>query len=120
MDRIEIEGISCLTYIGVPHKEREQLQELHVDVTLEVDLDLAAEKDSFSDAVDYQQIVDLVQKTARDSIFSLIEAMALELCKQILENERVFKATVKVRKYPQELRGRIDHVAVELTRTRKL
>ena len=59
MDKIEIKGISCLTYIGVPHAEREQLQELHVDVTLEADLARAAEQDSFSETVDYQKIVDL-------------------------------------------------------------
>lgn len=118
MDRIRIDGIVCQTRLGVTEEERSRPQRIILDVVLDLDLEEAVQSDDISRTCDYHRLVDSLQKAVEQSSFSLVEALAGDLCRQILSDERVFSTRVRVRKFPSDLKGRISSVAVELTRGR--
>jgi len=118
MDKIEISGIFCSVRIGVPDNERQFPQEIRVDVVADVDVSIAARTDHFSDALDYETIVNRTKETAESRSWSLLEALAVAQAEALLRLPRLLAVEVRVRKFPVSLRGRADSVAVHVRRTR--
>ncbi len=117
MDKIHIKGISCQAYVGVPPQERENPQEVVVDLTLSLNLETAAQTDRVESTVDYQKIVEKVEHAISERPFQLLEALTSHVCQSLLTDTRIKIALVKIRKFPEPLRDRIGYVEVELTRT---
>ena len=119
MDKICLSGITCLARIGVLQEEREAPQEILVDLVIHADLEVAAQTDDFEKTIDYQDLVDLVQRTAREGHFHVVEALATRLCQKVLGDQRIETVEVAVRKFPESLRSQITYVSVEMVRTRE-
>jgi dihydroneopterin aldolase len=117
MDKIHINGISCQAYVGVPLQERENPQEVVIDLTLSLDLEMAARTDQVKSTVDYQKIVEKVESAVTQGPFQLVEALAAQVCHSVLTDTRIKSAQVRVRKFPEPLRDRVGYVEVEMTRT---
>ena len=117
MDKIHISGISCLAHLGVPPQERENPQEILVDVVLSLNLEKAVHSDEVTSTVDYVGIVEKVKETLEERRFCLLESMAGHLCRSILTNTKIKSVQVKVRKFPEVLREKASYVEVELTRS---
>ena len=58
MDKIHISEIACLAHLGVPLQERENPQEILVDVVLSINLEQAVHSDEVTSTVDYVGIVE--------------------------------------------------------------
>ena len=117
MDRIHIHSISCLAHVGVAAEERESAQEVLVDLVLSIDLEPAANIDAVELTVDYQQMVHKVQETSQQNRYRLLESLAAQLCRVILEDDRIAAVQLTVHKFPEILREKVKSVAVEMTRT---
>ena len=117
MDKIHISEISCLAYLGVPPQERENPQEILVNVVLSLNLEKAVHSDEVTSTVDYVGIVEKVKETLKERRFSLLEAAAGHLCRSILTDTKIRSVQVKVRKFPEVLREKVSYVEVELTRS---
>jgi dihydroneopterin aldolase len=117
MDKIHINGIACQAHLGVPLQERENPQEIVLDLTLSLDLETAGRTDQVESTVDYQKIVEKVESTLSERSFQLLEAVAVQVCQAILSDNRIKSAQVRVRKFPEPLRDRIGYVEVEMTRS---
>ena len=117
MDKIHISGISCLAHLGVPPQERENPQEILVDVVLSLNLEKAVHSDEVTSTVDYVGIVEKVEETLEERRFCLLESVAGHLCRSILTDTRIKSVQVKVRKFPEVLREKASYVEVELTRS---
>jgi FolB domain-containing protein len=52
MDKIHINGIACQAHLGVPLQERENPQEIVLDLTLSLDLETAGRTDHVESTVD--------------------------------------------------------------------
>jgi len=117
MDKIHINGISCQVHLGVPLQERENPQEIILDLTLSLDLETAGRTDRVESTVDYQKIVEKVESTLSEGSFQLLEALAAEVCQTLLIDTRIQSAQVRARKFPEPLRNRIGYVEVEMTRS---
>lgn len=102
--KIEINGISMFTTLGVFPEERRAPREVIVDVELELPLGKAAASDDLKDTVDWGDLVTRLRKTAEASSFKLAEALAGALLSECLRDDRVLKATVKVVK-PNAMEG---------------
>ena len=117
MDKIHINGISCLAHLGVPPEERETPQELQVDVVLSLNLENAAHSDEVTSTVDYVGIVEKVKETLEERRYCLLESVAGQLCRSILTDTKIKSVQVRVRKFPAVLQRKVNYVEIELTRS---
>jgi len=117
MDKIHISGISCLAQLGVPPQERENPQEILVDVVLSLKLEKAVHSDEVTSTVDYVGIVEKVKETLKERRFCLLESVAGHLCRSILTDTKIKSVQVNVRKFPEVLREKASYVEVEMTRS---
>ena len=117
MDKIHISGISCLAHLGATPAERETPQEILVNLALCLNLEAAADTDELDSTVDYVGIVGKVKTTLQEKSFCLMEALAGQLCRSLLTDNRIESVQVTVRKFPETLRQEVSYVEVELTRS---
>jgi 7,8-dihydroneopterin aldolase/epimerase/oxygenase len=118
MDKILIAGIDCVAAIGVTPEERTMKQRLLIDVEILTDAARAAQHDSLKDALDYSQVATLVMELCRSRDFHLIETVADLLATRILKDFGTPQVRVLVRKISPVLEPRVNHVSVEIVRSR--
>jgi dihydroneopterin aldolase len=118
MDKILIAGIDCVAAIGVTPEERTMKQRLLIDVEIMTDAARAARSDSLKDALDYSQVAMLVMELCRSRDFHLIETVADLLATRILADFGTPQVRVLVRKISPVLEPRVNHVSVEIVRSR--
>lgn len=114
-DRILVTGLRVLARHGVLPHEREHGQLFVVDLDLDVDLGPAGASDRLADTVDYADLVGRVAALIEGESRSLIEALAGDIARLVLADERVRSVRVRVAK-PQALLGRDGQVAAEVVR----
>ncbi|MEX0717999.1 MAG: dihydroneopterin aldolase [Planctomycetaceae bacterium] len=102
-DRIFIRDLLLRTIVGVNDDERNNRQDVIVNIVLHADLRPAGRSDDIADAVNYRtvtkQVIDLVER----SRYFLVEKMAEEIAACCLANELVTRVEVTVEK-PMALR----------------
>lgn len=113
-DKIKINDLSVRAIIGTEPYEREDEQELILNLTLFTDIEKAGRTDSLEYTVDYSELKERIVELARESDFLLIEAMAEEVARIALSDESVEKVKVSVRK-PAAL-NLAESAEVEITR----
>ncbi len=113
-DKIKITDLSVRAIIGTEPYEREDEQELILDLTLFTDIEKAGRTDNLEYTVDYSHLKDRILEMARESEFLLIESMAEEVARIALSSEKVEKVKVYVKK-PAAL-NLADSAGVEITR----
>jgi dihydroneopterin aldolase len=118
MDRICLNGVPLRARVGELPEERAFPQKLLLDMGIELELEAAANTDQLSLTVDYKKLVDRLQATAEQTSCNLLETLTSRLCDVALEDPKVMAVQIRVRKFPAELSGQVESVAVELTRKR--
>lgn len=116
LDRIHIRDLQARCIVGIYPEERENLQEVVLNVTMHADLSAAGTSDRIEDTVDYKGIKKRLLSMVESSSFFLIERMAEEAARICLEDARVQRVDVTVDK-PGALRF-ARSVAVQITRAR--
>jgi len=117
MDRIELSGMSFQGRHGVRDSEREQAQEFRVDVEVEADLAAAGRSDRLEDTVDYTRIRAAAKEVIEGPPRRLIESLAADIARRVLELALVATVTVRVTKRPPSMEP-IDGASVEIKRSR--
>jgi FolB domain-containing protein len=116
MDRILIKDLLARCIIGINDEERQEKQDVVINVALAADLSAAGKSDRFADTVDYRSIKKRILETVEESQYFLVEALAERIAEICLENPLVGEACVAVEK-PSALRF-ARSVGVEITRSR--
>ncbi|HSG31117.1 MAG TPA: dihydroneopterin aldolase [Thermodesulfobacteriota bacterium] len=111
---LRIENLRLRTIVGIYDWEKENKQDLVVNVELEFDGSKAARSDNIDDSVNYKTINKQIIEHIENGNFDLIEKIAGDILDIIFKNDKVEKATVKVDK-PGALRF-TDSVSVQLSR----
>jgi 7,8-dihydroneopterin aldolase/epimerase/oxygenase len=93
---VEVQGLELQGHHGVSEGEQERGQTFLFDLRLEVSD--AALSDRIEDAVDYREVVRLVQEVSDGRRFALIEALATAIADAIAERFPVERVSVRVRK----------------------
>jgi dihydroneopterin aldolase len=93
---VEVEGLELRGHHGASEAEQERGQTFLFDVRLEVTD--GALSDRIEDAVDYREVVRLVQEISDGRRFALLEALAAATAEAILERFPVERVRVRVRK----------------------
>lgn len=119
MDTIEVSDIRVYGYTGALPEENVLGQWFRVDLTLKLDLAQAGDSDVLADTYDYCAAVKAVQQLVQNRPYRLIEAMASEIAKTILQtDERLSFITVKLTKLAPPMPDFSGTIAVEISRDR--
>jgi FolB domain-containing protein len=116
MDKIIITDLLARGIIGVYEWERETPQDILINLVLYVDLYQPGESDGLEDSVSYHAIATQAQALAESAARLTVEALAADLARLCLADERVQKVLVRVEK-PGAVRF-ARSVGVEIERTR--
>jgi FolB domain-containing protein len=115
MDQIIVSDLEVRCRVGVTEAERAQPQRLLISLEMEHDVSRAAATDDLTQTVDYYAVAQRVLSLGEDRQWKLIEALAAEIARLVLDEFQSRRVTVEVKKFvlPQA-----RHVAVRLTRER--
>jgi dihydroneopterin aldolase len=95
---IRLEGLSVFGHHGARPYEKEAGQRLEVDLVLEPLHDRAETSDRLGDAVDYDQLYQLVREVVEGKSFHLLETLARTTADAILERFPIRRVTVRIAK----------------------
>ena len=118
-DRITLTGLGAVGYHGVFEKERRSGQPFFVDLVLHMDLRPAGSTDDLTRTVHYGEVAEMVREIIIGTRFQLIEALAEEIARSLLEAfpaVAVLEVTVHKPKAPIDVT--FSDVAVSIVRRR--
>lgn len=98
MDRITLRNIRAMGRHGVRAEERANPQPFGVELTIEVDADLASRSDDMNDTVNYAQLHALIVEIVTSRSFALLERLAAEIVQTIFDDKRIARAEVTIAK----------------------
>ena len=116
-DKIYIRDLMLRCIIGIYPHERNEKQDVIINIVLESDLSKAGRTDEISDTINYKTLKKRIMQLVEKSKYNLIEKLADEIAKICLKDKMVSRATVTVDK-PGALRFSRS-VAVEIVRAKK-
>ncbi|MEN6327360.1 MAG: dihydroneopterin aldolase [Syntrophomonas sp.] len=116
MDKIMARGLKFKGCHGVLEIEQHTPQEFVIDLELDLDLAPAGLKDELELTVDYDQVFHTVRKIVENKSYKLIETLAENIARAILENFAVSAVEVTVYKPNAPVDGIFDYFAVKITR----
>jgi dihydroneopterin aldolase len=114
MDKITIKDLELEAHIGVTPSERARTQKLLLTIILERDLGEAGRTDTESTTTPYDQVVEAVKAVVAERPRKLVEAMALEIAREILYRRMAITVTVEVKKFSIP---HTKYVSVEIQRS---
>ncbi len=117
MDKIFITDLIARGIIGVNGPEREKPQEILINITMYVDINKAGISDNLDDTVNYRTIAKRAINHAENAQRYTVEALASDIARFCLEDERIEKVCIRVEK-PGAVRF-AKSVGVEIERTRE-
>lgn len=98
MDRIFITALAAEAIIGIYDWEREVRQRVVIDLEIWIDLVEAAKSDAIEDTLNYKSVAKRVLAFVEQSRFRLVEALAGEIARIVLEEFSVARVRVTVHK----------------------
>jgi FolB domain-containing protein len=117
MDQIIIKDLVARGIIGINDWERENPQEILINIVLFTDLHKAGKSDDIHDSVDYRSVAKKVMAHVEKARCLTVEALAAGLAQLCLNENRVEKVRVRVEK-PGALRFSRS-VGVEIERKKE-
>ncbi len=116
MDQIKLSGLRVWGHHGVFDFERCEGQNFVIDVTLFLDLSMAAGSDDVADTVHYGELASALAAVVAGEPVNLIETLASRLIDVCLADKRVAEATVTVHKPQAPIPQTFNDVSVTLHR----
>jgi dihydroneopterin aldolase len=98
MDRIFISALAVDAVIGIYDWERNVKQRLEIDLEMWTDLRAAAKSDAIEDTLNYKSVAKRVLGFVEASSFRLVEALAGEIARIVLEEFKLARVRVTVHK----------------------
>jgi dihydroneopterin aldolase len=113
---IELHGLELHGHHGVLEEERRAGQRFLVDLELEPADPAAAVTDRIEDAVDYRDVVALVEAVSGAHAYQLLEAFAAAIADELLRGLPLRRVRVRVRKPDVALTVPAEYAAVVVVR----
>jgi 7,8-dihydroneopterin aldolase/epimerase/oxygenase len=95
---IKVTGIELWGHCGVTAAERELGQLLRIDVTVVPSDTTGVRSDEIDRTVDYGRVVDLVRRCVEERTYNLIERLADEIVRRLIQEHEPREVTVTVTK----------------------
>ncbi len=116
VDQIKLSGLRVWGHHGVFDFERREGQNFVIDVTLFLDLSMAAGSDDVANTVHYGELASALAAVVAGEPVNLIETLASRLIDVCLADKRVAEATVTVHKPQAPIPQTFNDVSVTLHR----
>lgn len=116
MDRIFVNDLLIRGVIGISEREREQPQDILVNIVIFADIRRAGESDNVEDSVNYRTVAKKVLAHVEKVQRYTVEALATDIANLVLDEPHVEKVQVRVEK-PGAVRFS-KSVGVEIERSR--
>jgi FolB domain-containing protein len=98
MDKILIKDLLIRGVIGISEREREQPQDILVNIEISADISTAGKSDNVEDSVNYRTIAKKVLAHTETIKRFTVEALAEDIAKLCLEDKKVQSVLVRVEK----------------------
>ncbi|MCV7358430.1 dihydroneopterin aldolase [Mycolicibacterium fluoranthenivorans] len=118
-DRIELRGLTVRGYHGVFEHERRDGQDFVIDLTVWVDLAVAAASDDLADTLDYGALAQRAAGIVAGPPRNLIETVSAEIAEDVMTDPRVHAVEVVVHKPSAPIPLTFSDVAVVARRSRR-
>ena len=116
---IRLRNAAFYAYHGALKDEQNLGGKFEFDVDMHCDLSAAVESDSLKKTVDYEKAYAFIQQVVLEKKYHLIEALANTIARGLLQEfHAVESVVVRVRKPHPPVKGVVDHVEVEISRSR--
>ena len=116
MDKIFLDDIRLSIKIGTTEKERGKAQLCRLNLTIFQSIEKAASGE-LDKTVDYSAVYGLVQKLSQSRIFTLLEEIALLICREVLQKFKAKRVKVQIGKV-RPFSKRLGFVGIEVERQR--
>ena len=116
MDSIRIKNLKIPARHGVYEFEKEKEGTFELDIELYLPLFKAGESDRLEDTINYEDIISVVIKAFTDKQYALVEAAAQSVCDRLLNDFKIDKITIRVRKPHAPIDADFETVEVQLNR----
>jgi len=110
---IDIENLRLRTIIGIYDWEKENKQDVIINIAIEFDGSNAGESDKIEDTIDYKSVTKEIINYVENGKFNLIEKLVTDIGKIVMKDKRILMSTTTVDK-PGALRF-TDSVSVTNT-----
>jgi dihydroneopterin aldolase len=117
-DTVELRGLRALGVHGALPEEQTRAQPFEVDLDVEADLAAAGRSDRLEDTIDYGGLSEAVAKVVSGERFQLLERLAERIAEVVLDDGRVERVTVTVRKLRPPVPVDLATAGVRITRAR--
>lgn len=119
MEKIIIKGLKLFAYHGVNPEEKVDGQNFVLDITTELDAQMAESSDNVDNTVSYAKIIKTVRAVFTEKSYDLIETAANVVAMEIMKTYPALqKVTVLLMKPEAPVKADFEYVAVEKTITR--
>ena len=116
MDRIRIKNLKIPARHGVYEFEKEKDGTFELDIELYLPLLKAGKSDRLEDTINYEDIISTVTKAFTEKQYALVEAAAQSVCDRLLNDFKIDKITIRVRKPHAPIDADFETVEVQLNR----
>ena len=114
-DKVFIKNLALPCTIGVTKEERNEKQNVIIDIEIFCDLRKAGTTDDLNKSINYAEIQEKVTSAVTGGEFKLLESLAQTIASLILKEPLAFQVTVAVKK---EKYGKNPALGIEITRDR--
>lgn len=118
LDKVLLYGLRFYGYHGVWPEEKKLGQWFEVDLEMWGDFARASATDNLEDALDYSKVYQLVKKIMEGPAVNLLEKLASQIAKTLLETDSLQKVLVRVKKPGAPLGGPIAFAGIEIIRSK--
>ena len=98
LDQIRITDLLLRCIVGINPEERENKQDVVINLVLFADLSAAGRSDNIDDTVNYRTIKNQVVALVESSSYFLVEKLAEEIARECLEHRQVVAVEVSLEK----------------------
>ena len=115
MDTVFLNSLSIQGKHGVMERERNVEQEFILDISADIDTRASAASDKLEDTLDYVRFRDIATDVITNESHYLIERVAERIATRIMEDGRITRLSVTIRK-PAVLPNGIPGISIVRTR----
>ena len=116
MDSIRIKNLKIPARHGVYEFEKEKDGIFEIDIELYLPLLKAGKSDRLEDTINYEDIISIVTKAFTEKQYALVEAAAQSVCDRLLNDFKIDKITIRIRKPHAPIDADFETVEVQLNR----
>ena len=116
MDRIRIKNLKIPARHGVYEFEKKKDGTFELDIELYLPLLKAGKSDRVEDTINYEDIISTATKAFTEKQYALVEAAAQSVCDRLLNDFKIDKIKIRVRKPHAPIDADFDTVEVRLNR----